>query len=120
MKGRGFDTWVDEEFEKLSRVIKAARGSADPEWASAALVHASSLREAGQIMKWELLEFVASCMCSLLESIAAGAMYDDAYVSIHFNALGLAKHPRYRGMRKDQAPDLTGGLTTLSRRLGLG
>jgi hypothetical protein len=119
MKGRGFDGWVEEEFEKLSRVVAEARGSTDPAWATAALEHAANLREAGQIMKWELLGFVASCLCSLLEAIAVGAPYQDSYVSIHLNALNLAKHPRYRGMRRDQAPELTSALTALSQRLGL-
>lgn len=119
MSGRGFDGWVDSEFDKLSRVVQEAQGAGGVAWARVALDHASNLREAGSIMKWELLGFVATCMCTLLEAIAAGAACDDAYIIIHLNALGLAKHPRYRGMRTDHAPELTSALVMLSQRIGL-
>jgi hypothetical protein len=119
-KGRGFDSWIEQEFEKLSAALDADVGADAEAWANAAREHASNIKEAGMVMKWELLAFVASCMSSLLEAIAIGGRYDRAFLAVHLNALKLAKHPRYRGMRRDQAPELTSALTTLSKRLGIG
>lgn len=120
MKGRGFDSWIEQEFEKLSAALDVEVGADVEAWASAAREHASNIKEAALVMKWELLGFVASCMFSLLEAIAIGGRYDRVFLAVHLNALKLAKNPRYRGMRRDQAPELTSALTTLSKRLGLG
>jgi len=119
-KGRGFDSWIEQEFDKLSAALDADVGGDEEAWASAAREHASNIKEAALVMKWELLGFVASCICSLLEAIVMGGRYDRAFLAVHLNALRLAKHPRYHGMRRDQAPELTSALTSLSRRLGLG
>ena len=120
-KGRGFDSWIEQEFDKLASALEADVGAAEEEaWAGEAREHASNIKEAALVMKWELLAFVASCMCSLLEAIVMGGRYDRSFLAVHLNALKLAKHPRYRGMRRDQAPELTSALASLSKRLGIG
>lgn len=119
VKGRGFDSWIEQEFENLSATLDAETGADEKAWANTAREHASNIKEAALVMDWELLAFVATCTCSLLEAIVIGGRYDRAYLAVHLNALRLAKHPRYRGMRRDQALELTSALTSLSKRLGL-
>jgi hypothetical protein len=58
-------------------------------------------------------------MCTLLEAIAAAAACEDECIIVHLNALALAKHPRYHGMRTDRAAELTSALTMLSQRIEL-
>jgi hypothetical protein len=58
----------------------------------------------------ELLTFVASSFCDVLDAIEAGADRNMESVTCHLDALFLARQQRFRNMKPDEVPELTRGL----------
>jgi hypothetical protein len=106
-----FDDWVGQELESLSAIVKAAQTSQPPQdWVEAANAHSRQIRDAGTTMGSELLTFVASSFCDVLDAIEAGADRNMESVTCHLDALFLARQQRFRNMKPDEVPELTRGL----------
>jgi chemotaxis protein histidine kinase CheA len=106
-----FADWLDRELDELARSIR--RLADDP--ASEAVLddinqRCDQLRGVGGTMGFELVTFIASNFCDVLEAIKAGAPCDPSVIDCHMDALLLAKTPPYRNVRPDQVPEMTSGL----------
>lgn len=106
-----FDDWVGQELEALSALIKKAQANdAPPDWIEGSNTHSRQIRDAGTTMGSELLTFIASSLCDVLDAIEAGAECNMESITCHVDALFLARQRQFRGMRPDQVPELTDGL----------
>jgi hypothetical protein len=105
-----FGDWLDRELQDLSASIRQL--SANP-GNTASLERAqqacSQLRDVGATMGYELVTFVASNFCHVLDAMA-GASYDKDIVDCHMDALLLARTDQYRHLTPDQVPEMTSGL----------
>jgi hypothetical protein len=70
-------------------------------------------------MRFELLSFVAASLCDLLDSINVKDEFPVDTTVCHLNSLTLAARLQFRGLRPEQAPDLTKGLRLLVRMLAV-
>jgi hypothetical protein len=106
-----FDDWVGQELDALSSLIKKAQaGDAPPDWIEGSNAHSRQIRDAGTTMGSELLTFVASSLCDVLDAIEAGAECNMESITCHIDALFLARQRQFRGMKPEQVPELTRGL----------
>lgn len=106
-----FDHWVGTELESLSALVKTVQaGKPQPDWVEAANVHSRQIRDAGTTMGSELLTFIASSFCDVLDAIEAGAECNMESITCHLDALFLARQQRYHGMKPADVPELTRGL----------
>lgn len=113
-----FVAWVSGEIQALSAAVKQAEASAgDSTSIDQVAFHGRQLRDVGSTMGFELVTFVAGNLCSVLETIRAGARYDKDAVDCHVDALSLAVQLPYRKLRPDQLPELSGGLQRVLEKL---
>src|SRR5262249_56924809 len=85
-------------------------GAADPGWAEGIVSHCGQLRDIGTTMGYTLLSFIAGNLCEILEDANTDAKSNIETIMCHLDALLLARQARYRDMRPEQLPELTGGL----------
>lgn len=106
-----FADWLEHELHSLAASVEQL--AADPR-DEKALNHAhqacSQLRDVGATMGFELVTFIASNFCEILEAINTSAAYDQTIIDCHMDALLLAKTEPYRSLRPDQLPEMTSGL----------
>ncbi len=76
------------------------------------------LRDVGTTMGYELVTFVASSLCEILEALrGGGADYDKGLINCHLNALHLARQDSYKNVSASQVPELCNGLRRAKRSL---
>ncbi len=106
-----FGDWLDRELQDLSasiRQLAATPGNAvSLERAQQACCQ---LSDVGATMGYELVTFVASNFCRVLDAVRAGAAYDKDMIDCHMDALLLARTDQYRHLTPGQVPDMTSGL----------
>jgi hypothetical protein len=113
-----FETWLDGELKALVAVVaKVEAGTAEPHWAEAVSSHCRQLRDIGSTIGYPLLTFIASNLCDILENPNKGVDINLETINCHVDALQLARQARYRNMRPDQLPELTGGLRRVAEFL---
>jgi hypothetical protein len=106
-----FEAWLNGELKELVAVVaKVEAGTAEPHWVEAVSSHCRQLRDIGATIGYPLLTFIASNLCNILESPNTGVEINLGTITCHVDALQLARQARYRNMRPDQLPELTGGL----------
>jgi chemotaxis protein histidine kinase CheA len=106
-----FTDWLKDGLSHLQSAIQLAE--AHP--ANAALLEdafrsSCELRDIGTTMGYELVTFVASRLCEVLDAIRNGADYDKVLIRCHLDALQLAGQDSYKNVSPDQVPDLCDGL----------
>jgi hypothetical protein len=116
----GFTPWLEQEMEALcAAVAELAKNPANKAQREKAIRCSEQMRDTGSTLNFELVTFVAKNLCDILEAVAAGAQYDREIVDCHIDALRLAKHDRYRGLRPDQVPELVNGLLRVGEKASL-
>jgi hypothetical protein len=106
-----FEAWVDSELRQLvDLVAKVRAGAGGPQWVEAVCTHCRQLRDIGATVGYTLLTFIANNLCEILESAAPGVESNLKMIDCHVDALLLARQARYRNLRPDQLPELSGGL----------
>jgi hypothetical protein len=107
----GFDQWLDDELKEFASLMARAESGEDKSnWLEALDFRARQLRDSATTFGFELLSFVATSLCEILQSIEAGSAYNMEAIRCHIDALLLAGQKSYRRMRPEQVPDLTSGL----------
>jgi hypothetical protein len=108
----GFRDWLDGEIASLAAQLRKGRSSDanDAAWAEAAIIHCRQIRDVGTTMGFQLVTFIASNLCEMLDGIIAGASPRNDMIDCHIDALSLAKQEQYRHLRPEQLPELSGGL----------
>jgi chemotaxis protein histidine kinase CheA len=106
-----FTDWLKDGLSRLQSAIQLAE--AHP--ANAALLEdafrsSCELRDIGTTMGYELVTFVASRLCEVVDAIRNGADYDKVLIRCHLDALQLAGQDSYKNVSPDQVPDLCDGL----------
>jgi chemotaxis protein histidine kinase CheA len=106
-----FGDWLDRELQDLASSIRQLaaipRNAATLDRAEQAC---SQLRDVGGTMGYELVSFIASNFCHILDAIKAGAAYDKDMIDCHMDALLLARTEQYRHLTPDQVPEMASGL----------
>jgi hypothetical protein len=112
-----FDDWLNRELGELATAFSAARNDPhNPERLADFAGRSRQLCDVTATMRFELLSFVASSLCELLDSIHAEAEFPVEPIVCHLDSLNLAARPGFRGLRPDEVPELTKGLRTVVRR----
>jgi hypothetical protein len=107
----GFDQWLDDELKEFASLMKRAEGGEDrSNWLEALDFHARQLRDSATTLGFELLSFVATSLCEILEPIEDGKACNMEAIRCHIDALLLAGQKSYRRLRPEQVPELTNGL----------
>jgi hypothetical protein len=108
----GFGDWLNGEVELLTAATQKGRTARpdDTVWVETALTHARQIRDVGTTMGFELVTFIASNLCQVLDAILAGAGPKQEMIDCHIDALLLVKQERYRHLRPEQLPELSSGL----------
>jgi hypothetical protein len=107
----GFDQWLDDELKEFASLIARADSADDrSKWIEELDFRARQLRDSATTFGFELLSFVATSLCEILQSIEAGGECNMEAIRCHTDALLLAGQKSYRRMRPEQVPDLTNGL----------
>jgi len=106
-----FGDWLDHELQDLAGSIRQL--AANP--GNAAILDraeqaCSQLRDVGATMGYDLLTFIASNFCHILDAMKAGAAYDKDIIDCHMDALLLARTDQYRHLTPDQVPEMASGL----------
>ena len=99
----GFRRWLGQELDELADAVAGA--SSHPggrNRLAVAALHAARIRDVGTTMDFELVTFVASSLCQVLDAIAAGAPYRSDVIDCHREALLLVAQEQYRGMGPEQ------------------
>jgi hypothetical protein len=116
----GFDEWLDVELTELIRWVEhAGAGGPVDDWIEAAQFHANQLRDVGTTVGFELLTFIASTLCTILDGIKAGAECNMESLSCHIDSLLLIRQKQYRNLRPDQVPELSRGLHRLAESVSI-
>jgi hypothetical protein len=116
----GFDDWLDAELSELVGWIERAKsGEPVEDWIEAAQFHAGQLRDTGTTVGFELLTFIASTLCTILDGIAAGAECNMESLACHIDSLVLIRQKQYRHLRPDQLPELSGGLHRVAESVSI-
>jgi hypothetical protein len=116
----GFDDWLDGELKELFGWIERAKsGEAVEDWIEAAQFHAHQLRDVGTTVGFELLTFVASTLCTILDGIKAGAECNLDALTCHIDALVLIRQKQFRHLRPDQVPELSRGLHRIAEGVSI-
>jgi hypothetical protein len=106
-----FPEWLDLKLKELSTAIQQAEGSSfDPSWHERAHRSCCQLRDVGSTMGYELVTFIASNLCEILDVIKAGTAYDREMINCHVDALLLARTEPYCRLRPEQVPEMVSGL----------
>lgn len=106
-----FEPWLDNEMKKIAALVeRAKRGDGGPDWLDAVGLRARELRDSSTTLGFELLSFVATSLCEILESKEAGSARNMEAIGCHMDALLLAGQKSYRRVRPEQVPELTAGL----------
>jgi hypothetical protein len=106
-----FDDWLDRELQRLRTAVgQIDRDPADKDALDSAELTCAQIRDIGTTMDSQLVTFVASSLCAVLDAMKEGAAYDRETVECHLNALLLVKTESYRNLRPDQVPEMTAGL----------
>lgn len=114
-----FEEWLDNELKQISAAVQRIQDSgADLKNIETATVHCYQVRDIGTTMRCELLTFIASCLCDVLESISAGAECDIESLRCHLDSLILARQDKYRHLKPEQVPELTVGLRRVVEHVG--
>lgn len=107
----GFEQWLDDELKEFKSLMERAEtGEGAPGWIEDMDFRARQLRDSATTLGFELLSFVATSLCEILESAQAGNACNVEAIRCHVDALLLAGRKSYRRLRPDQVPDLTDGL----------
>jgi hypothetical protein len=107
----GFDEWLDGELKAFAALIARAENAEDrSKWLEELDFRSRELRDSATTFGFELLSFVATSLCEILQSIEAGGECNMEAIKCHTDALLLAGQKSYRRMRPEQVPDLTNGL----------
>lgn len=113
-----FDEWVEGALQELSALIEKAKNTtADPGWIGEANLRSHQLRDSGATLGFELLAFIATSLCEILDAIEAGSPCNIDSIVCHLDALALARQATYRRLRPDQVPELTKGLHKVVKRV---
>jgi hypothetical protein len=116
----GFDEWLEGELcELIGWIERAKAGEPVENWIEAAQFHASQLRDVGTTVGFELLTFIASTLCTILDGIAAGAECNMESLVCHIDSLVLIRQKQYRHLRPDQLPELSGGLHRVAESVSI-
>ena len=116
----GFEDWLTEELEKLTKLVNKARaGEAPSDWVEKANGHCRQLRDVGTTMDFELLTYIADSLCEILDAITAGAECNMESITCHIDSLLLARQRGYRGMKPEQVPELTRGLRRIADQVSV-
>jgi hypothetical protein len=116
----GFDDWLDGELSELIGWIERAKsGEPVEDWIEAAQFHAGQLRDTGTTVGFELLTFIASTLCTILDGVAAGAECNMESLACHVDSLVLIRQKQYRHLRPDQLPELSGGLHRVAESVSI-
>jgi hypothetical protein len=107
----GFEQWLDEELKEFAGLMARAESAEDrSKWLEDLDFRARQLRDSATTFGFELLSFVSTSLCEVLQSIEAGSACNMEAIRCHIDALLLAGQKSYRRMRPEQVPDLTNGL----------
>jgi hypothetical protein len=116
----GFDEWLEAELAELNAALDRAKSGAPVEgWIEIAQFHAHNLHDVGSTVGFELLTFIASTLCTILDGIRSGAECNVESLVCHLDALLLIRHKHYRHLRPDQVPELTRGLHKVAESVSL-
>jgi hypothetical protein len=116
----GFDEWLDGELSELTGWVERAKSGEPVEnWIEAAQFHASQLRDVGTTVGFELLTFIASTLCTILDGIEAGAECNMESLACHIDSLLLIRQKQFRHLRPDQLPELSGGLHRVAESVSI-
>jgi hypothetical protein len=106
-----FDPWLDLELLSLREAVaQVHRNPADPATLERAERLCAQVQDISGTMGYELVTFVASSFCTVIDALKAGAVYDKEIVDCHMNALLLVRTRTFRNLRPDQVPEMSGGL----------
>ena len=106
-----FGDWLDHELQELVGSIRLlAANPGNTATLDRAEQASSQLRDVGTTMGYELVSFIASNFCHILDAIRAGAAYDKDMIDCHMDALLLARTDQYRRLTPDQVPEMASGL----------
>ena len=116
----GFDDWLEQELQALIGLVGHARsGKANSGWVEVAQIHCNQLRDVGGTVGFELLTFVAGTLCTIFDSIRAGAPCNMDSITCHLDALLLIRQKEYRNLRPDEVPELSGGLFRIAESVSI-
>jgi len=114
----GFDQWLDSELQDFASLMKNAEiGSGKPDWIETAGFRSRQLRDSATMLGFELLAFIASSLCEILDSIEAGNECNWESLRCHIDALILTRQKSYRHLKPDQVPELIKGLRRIAKRV---
>ena len=114
----GFDQWLDDELKEFASLIARAESVDDKsKWLEDLDFRSRQLRDSSTTFGFELLSFVATSLCEILQSIEAGSECNMEAIKCHTDALLLAGQKSYRRMRPEQVPDLTNGLNRVVKHV---
>lgn len=106
-----YEEFLEREVTSLSDLVKSVEAGRDePGWLETASFRTRQLRDSAGSLGYELIAFVASSFCELLDSVEAGSECNMESIVCHVDALMLARQKSYRRMRPEQVPELTKGL----------
>jgi hypothetical protein len=116
----GFDEWLDGELTELIGAVERAKsGAALDDWIDAAQFHTNQLRDVGTTVGFELLTFVSSTLCTILDGIKAGAECNLDSLICHVDALLLIRQKQFRHLRPDEVPELSRGLHQVAESVSI-
>jgi hypothetical protein len=106
-----YEDFLEREVTGLADLVKNVEAGRDePGWLETATFRTRQLRDSAGPLGYELIAFVAASLCELLDSVEAGSDCNMESIVCHVDALMLARHKSYRGMKPEQVPELTKGL----------
>lgn len=106
-----FERWLRDEIKEVQALMeRAERGEGTPTWIEEMDFRAHQLRDSASTLGFELLSFVATSLCEILQPAEAYSACNVEAVRCHVDALLLAARKSYRSLRPEQVPELTDGL----------
>ena len=106
-----FTDWLNREMQDLCVALEDIDVNPSDSLAlDRAYRSSAQLRDVGTTMGFELVTFVASNLCEILDAIKNGAAYDKDMIDCHVSALLLARTEPYRHLRPEQIPEMASGL----------
>ncbi|HEY6255342.1 MAG TPA: hypothetical protein VIY51_06060 [Xanthobacteraceae bacterium] len=116
----GFDEWFEGELNGLIDAIERAKSGAHvDDWIDAAIFHTHNLRDVGTTVGFELLTFISSTFCTILDGIKSGVECNVESLTCHVDALLLIRKKQYRNLRPDQLPELSRGLHRVAESVSI-
>jgi len=112
-----FTDWLNEGLARLQAAIQMVETYPDNETLLEDAFRSScELRDVGTTMGYELVTFVASRLCEVLDAVRDGAAYDRDLIGCHMDALQLARQDSYKNISPEQVPELCNGLRRAAER----